>query len=283
MKNLVCRAENSTEHFLTAIFLEAHGRLLAIAEFFQAMTVSPLESDRIDSSRIESTRFSFRAAKELVRDLHRPNPMIYWVDFLSSIIIGHLLFTTNVRSDLWLPQATHAIGLIHDSTSNTVAELAFKGLILAATTLLFLRAAMFTHELVHLPRDGWNGFRFAWNLLCGIPFLIPSFTYYPHIDHHRRKSYGTDEDGEYLNLSHRPPSAIVLYMLGVLITPLAGLIRFGLMSPICWVYPAARKWTFRHASTMVMDITYQRPEASSRVYRIMLIQEAACFGVCLYL
>ena len=72
-------------------------------------------------------------------------------------------------------------------------------------------------------------------------------------------------------------------MLGVLITPLAGLIRFGLMSPICWVYPAARKWTFRHASTMVMDITYQRPEASSRVYRIMLIQEAACFGVCLYL
>ena len=247
------------------------------------MTVSPLESDRIDSSRIESTRFSFRAAKELVRDLHRPNPMIYWVDFLSSIIIGHLLFTTNVRSDLWLPQATHAIGLIHDSTSNTVAELAFKGLILAATTLLFLRAAMFTHELVHLPRDGWNGFRFAWNLLCGIPFLIPSFTYYPHIDHHRRKSYGTDEDGEYLNLSHRPPSAIVLYMLGVLITPLAGLIRFGLMSPICWVYPAARKWTFRHASTMVMDITYQRPEASSRVYRIMLIQEAACFGVCLYL
>ena len=97
-----------------------------------------------------------------------------------------------------------------------------KALFYAATILLFLRAAMFTHELVHLPREGWTAFRVTWNILCGFPFLIPSFTYYPHVDHHRRKSYGTEDDGEYLNLSHQPPSAIIFYMLGVLVTPIAG-------------------------------------------------------------
>ncbi len=49
------------------------------------------------------------------------------------------------------------------------------------------------HELVHLPKEGFRGFRVVWNLLCGIPFMIPSFMYYPHVDHHRRKSYGTEE------------------------------------------------------------------------------------------
>ncbi|MFM8488494.1 MAG: fatty acid desaturase, partial [Bacteroidota bacterium] len=32
---------------------------------------------------------------------------------------------------------------------------------------------------------------------------------------------------------------------------------------------------------MVMDVTYKRPEAGKRVYRIMIIQEVACFLVCL--
>jgi fatty acid desaturase len=140
---------------------------------------------------------------------------------------------------------------------------------------------MFTHELVHLPKEGWTAFRVAWNVLCGFPFLIPSFTYYPHVDHHRRKSYGTEEDGEYLNLSHQPPSAIVLYMLGVLVTPIVGYLRFAVLSPICWLFPSCRRWTFTHASTMVMDVTYKRPEAGKRVYRIMIMQEVACFLVCL--
>lgn len=138
---------------------------------------------------------------------------------------------------------------------------------------------MFTHELVHLPKEGWTSFRIVWNILCGIPFMIPSFTYYPHIDHHRRKSYGTEEDGEYLNLSHQRPMAIVLYMLGTIVTPFVGLIRWGILTPISWFVPSVRKWTFAHASTMVMDITYVRPEAGKRVYRIMRMQEVACFIV----
>lgn len=220
----------------------------------------------MDVTSLESSRFSIKQAKELIRDLHQPVAWIYWTDFLVSILSGHLFLTLNVHSDRWLsgPEA-----LVWGT----------KIFLFAATVCLFLRSAMFTHELVHLPKEGWTAFRVTWNLLCGIPFMIPSFTYYPHIDHHRRKSYGTDEDAEYLNLSHQPPIAIVVYMLGTLVTPFVGLFRFVVMSPIAWVYPAFRKWTFRHASTMVMDITYLRPDASDRVYRIMILQEIACFIV----
>ena len=224
----------------------------------------------MDELSIESKRFSMKQARQIVGDqLHAPNPTIYWTDFLISVLAGHLCFSAM----MFAPSRF--------AGDSPLLWWGLKALFFTATILLFLRSAMFTHELVHLPREGWGAFRVAWNLLCGIPFMIPSFTYYPHIDHHRRKSYGTEHDGEYLSLSHQPPSAIVLYMLGVLVTPLAGVLRFGILSPICWLFPSARKWTFTHASTMVMDVFYERPEASRRVYKIMILQEIACFVICL--
>ena len=62
---------------------------------------------------------------------------------------------------------------------------------------------------MHLPEKKFLTFRIAWNLLCGIPFLVPSFTYYPHLDHHRRKMFGTEHDGEYLPLASMSPWAWV--------------------------------------------------------------------------
>ena len=35
------------------------------------------------------------------------------------------------------------------------------------------RAAIFIHELVHLPRQRMRHFRLAWNLLYGVPMLLP--------------------------------------------------------------------------------------------------------------
>jgi fatty acid desaturase len=141
---------------------------------------------------------------------------------------------------------------------------------------------MFTHELVHLPREGFRGFRFVWNVLCGIPFLIPSFTYYPHVDHHRRKSYGTEQDAEYLTLSHQSPWQLVFYLLGALATPAAMFLRFAIFTPLSWVWPYFRKWTFWHASTMVMDLMYVRPEAGKQVQRIRMLQEIGCFAFCIF-
>ena len=50
--------------------------------------------------------------------------------------------------------------------------------------LSLYRAVVFIHELAHLSPGRVPGFRVAWNLLCGIPLLVPSFLYGSHRDHH---------------------------------------------------------------------------------------------------
>ena len=233
----------------------------------QKMSSSSIDDREISIQHGEG-RFSLREAKGLVKSLNKPTAWIYWADFLASIITGHILFNALLHSDSWLSGSAFFVW-------------SFKVSIYAAVVLLFLRSVMFTHELVHLPREGYRGFRIVWNLLCGIPFMIPSFMYYPHVDHHRRKCYGTEEDGEYLNLSHQPPRAIVIYMLLTLVTPFVGFSRFAVLAPIGWIFPKVRQWTFHRASTMVMDIMYIRPDAGKAVQRMIFMQELACFGVCM--
>lgn len=224
----------------------------------------------VSEDEANASGISLRQAQGLVKSLNKPVAWIYWTDFLASILVGHLCFNLLLYPQYWL-------------SGSPVFTWSIKIFLYCATVLLFLRSVMFTHELVHLPKKGYGAFRVVWNLLCGIPFLIPSFMYYPHVDHHRRKSYGTEEDGEYLNLSHQPPRAIVLYMLATLITPIVGYLRFAVITPLCWIFPSLRKWTFHRASSMVMDIMYYRPEAGPNVHRIRFIQELGCFLVCMFI
>ncbi len=217
-----------------------------------------------------SSRFSITEAKSLVKDLSRPNAKIYWADFLATILTGHAAFISLLNLEM-------LTGL----TGGALWSL--KGVLFAAVSILFMRAAMFIHELVHLPAKGYQGFRITWNLLCGIPFLIPSFLYYPHVDHHRRKHYGTDHDGEYLDLSHRHPANLLLFIGAALVVPIAAFLRFAVMTPITWVFPQFQNWVERHASSMVVDIFYLRGDFGPQARRTMRLQEVACFVWCLIL
>ncbi|TWU07556.1 fatty acid desaturase family protein [Stieleria varia] len=211
------------------------------------------------------TEFSFAQARTLIGDLSKPNPLIYWTDFLVTIVVAHaMLFAMRAMVDERWGESWVWIAL-------PVAYI--------LAVIACMRAVMFIHELVHLPRDGFKGFRIAWNLLCGIPFFIPSFLYYPHVDHHRRKHYGTDHDGEYLELSHRSPWLIVGFILQALVIPFLGIFRFVVLSPICWLIPGARQYVHRHASTMVVDPFYERTDGSPKLMRIVVLQEIGCFVV----
>ena len=218
----------------------------------------------ISDNHAANTSFSFSEARRLVGDLNRPKPWIYWTDFLCSIILGHIFLHLIFVLPRW----------------NPISEWVIAGMAVCyvATVLLYMRALMFIHELVHLPKKGFNGFRFAWNALCGIFFLVPSFLYYPHLDHHRRKHYGTDHDGEYLPLSHSGRWMIVGFIGQALIIPFLGVARFLIISPICWIYPPARSFTHKFMSTMVVDPFYERHDASPKLMRIVLLQEFFCFA-----
>src|SRR5262245_36305069 len=130
------------------------------------------------TTRLKADGFSLTQARAIVRDLFVADERIYWIDFLTTIFIGYLAFgLARLPFDRHLQPLWLAL---------TLSLAAF-----SVQCACFYRAVMFVHELVHLPEKKFTAFRVVWNLLCGIPFLVPSFTYYTHLDHHRGKMFGT--------------------------------------------------------------------------------------------
>jgi fatty acid desaturase len=209
--------------------------------------------------RRASSRFSIAQARAIVSDLFDPNPWIYWTDFLASFAVGCLCFQ-----------------LVRQFPLFSLAQL----VCFTATVILYYRCGSFIHELMHIKRDQFVGFRVAWNLLCGIPFLIPSFVYWTHIKHHQGTTYGTHDDGEYLPFAKRGPWMIVWFLTEPLYVPLLAVFRFLVLTPLTWFSPAVRRWVLRHASSMIIDPSFVRPELPSRDIRIMRLQEVLTFLWC---
>jgi len=208
--------------------------------------------------------FSLAEARAIVRDQFQPKAWIYWTDFLVTIFAGHACYALTRRmgaifaEPIWLRYSLQVLAF-------------------AAACALYFRAASFIHEVVHLPERKFRGFRFAWNLLCGIPFLMPSFTYKTHLEHHRRKFFGTEHDGEYLPLSRMPPWMLVAYLSQPLWVPPLAVLRFLVLTPLTWISPAFGRWIHQRASSMVMDPRYLRPLPTPQEMRTIRLQEVLCF------
>lgn len=204
-----------------------------------------------------SGHFSIREARAIVRDLFQPNPAIYWTDFLLSMTVGVGCFFAARR---------------------LVTPLSATQLVLTCiASLAYYRAALFIHELTHLRDGSFRSFRVAWNVLCGIPFFMPSFLYHTHLAHHARKHYGTPDDGEYLPLATQPRREIFKYMLQPLVVPVLAIVRFLVLAPLAWISPRLRRWVHQRASSMVIDPGYVRPLPTRPELRIWRVQEAGCF------
>jgi fatty acid desaturase len=201
--------------------------------------------------------FPLREAHGLVRDLMTPNPWIYWADFLVHISLGWTVFIIVLSTPLSLPwQLTGGI----------------------VATLAFYRAAIFIHELAHLKKGTFRLFRLVWNITCGIPLLIPSFTYDGvHNDHHKRDIYGTDKDGEYVPFATMKPVIMIGYVLLSFILPLFFIIRFLVLTPLSYLIPPLRKLVWERASSLTIDMNYKRAENAIRNDKDWKIQEFAAF------
>lgn len=205
--------------------------------------------------------FPISEARVLVKDLFTPRPLIYWADFIVHVTLGWAAFAV-------------AVVLPGVSIGRIIA------LLLAALALY--RAAIFIHELAHLKRGTFAVFRWIWNLSCGFPLMIPSFTYRGvHNDHHKRSVYGTEEDGEYLPFAVQSPLHIVLYLLFSFLAPLLLAGRFIVLTPISWLHPRLRRWVWERASSLTIDLNYRRPAPSAKDERNWRLQESltAVYGI----
>jgi len=195
-----------------------------------------------------------KAAANLTRDLNAPRDVIYWADMLGSALVGYAaLFATMA---LRWPVAL-ATGLV--------------------AVLALYRAGSFIHELTHIKKGAVTGFRFVWNLLVGVPLLVPSFMYEGvHNQHHAKTYYGTADDPEYLPLALMHPWTLPVFLIVAALAPVGMLIRFGILAPLSLLSKRLRAMVVGKFSGLQINPKFVRPAPEGQFARDWAWQEAAC-------
>ncbi len=193
-----------------------------------------------------------RAATTLTRDIGEARPGIYWPDMLLSALLGYAALAGAIL--LANPWVAALFGMF--------------------AALALYRALLFIHELTHIHRDALPGFRFAWNLLVGIPMLTPSFMYeHVHTLHHARTRYGTVEDPEYLPLGLMKPWSLPLFLLISLLLPVALLLRCAVLVPLGVIMPPLRKLMWERFSSLSTNPAFRRRPPEGELARMVFWQE----------
>jgi fatty acid desaturase len=206
-------------------------------------------------SQMPDDKAMLRAAVELTRDIAEARPGIYWPDMLASAAVGYGALAGAIL--VGNPVVAVLLGLL--------------------ASLALYRALLFIHELTHIHKDALPGFRFGWNLLVGIPMLIPSFMYEGvHTQHHARTRYGTIEDPEYLPLALMKPWSLPVFALTAILLPVALLFRSAVLVPLSAVIPPLRSLVWGRVSALAINPQYRRRKPEGEFARMVFWQELGC-------
>jgi len=221
-----------------------------------------LERERIGAApaepapaRVKDDAAMLRAAANLTRDINVPNGRIYWVDMVGSALLGYVaLFVAMSVRPAWLAAVC---GLV--------------------AVLGLYRAGSFIHELTHIKKGAVKGFRFTWNLIVGVPLLVPSFMYEGvHNQHHAKRYYGTVDDPEYLPLALMHSWTLPVFLIAAALAPVGMLIRFGILAPLSMLSPKLRTVVVGRYSGLQINPKFVRPRPEGEFARDWSWQEAAC-------
>lgn len=195
-----------------------------------------------------------RAAADLTRDLNAARPLVYWADFLASAALGYAALAVAILSGvIWFKAAAAFVAIL--------------GL---------YRAGSFIHEITHIKHSAVPGFRLGFNLVIGIPMLVPSFMYEGvHNLHHARTRYGTDQDPEYLPLALMKPWTLPVFIVASLAAPFALLLRYGVLAPLSLVVPPLRTAVVERYSGLAINPSFRRRSADGEARRNWIMQEVA--------
>lgn len=219
---------------------------------FTRTGAGPVAAPRVP---IADDKAMLKAAAELTRDLVKPRPAIYWADLGASVVVGYGALVAAALAPTW--GWVVALGVV--------------------ATLALYRAMSFIHEVSHMKHAGLPGFRMGWNVLVGVPMLIPSFMYEGvHNLHHARTRYGTAEDPEYLPLALMKPWTLPAFILVSALAPVGLLIRYAVLSPLSLIVPGLRRAVIERYSALAINPHFRRraPEGAAKTLWDRL--EAAC-------
>lgn len=199
-----------------------------------------------------------RVVRDLVLDLHLPRPLVFWLDLTCSAALGWSALVAAIVVGWSKPP----IAVI----STVIAALAL------------YRGLSFIHELTHLRPRALPGFETAWNLLFGVPFLLPSFTYIGvHQGHHGISTYGTRDDPEYLPFAKSRALILSFAVQSSIALPLLLIARFLCLAPVGLLWPRFHRWLEANASSFSMNQHYRRVVSAAVASKIRR-WEAATLG-----
>ena len=207
------------------------------------------------AKRAKDDAAMLKAAAGLTRDLNAPKDAIYWADMLGSALLGYAaLFAAMTVRPTWLAGGVGVVAI-----------------------LALYRAGSFIHELTHIKKGAVKGFRFTWNLIVGVPLLVPSFMYEGvHNQHHDKRYYGTIDDPEYLPLALMHPWTLPVFLIAAALAPIGMLIRFGILAPLSLLSPTLRAVVVGRYSGLQINPKFVRPKPEGEFARDWVSQEAAC-------
>lgn len=172
--------------------------------------------------------FSVKEARAVVRHLFQRRGALYVADFLATMTVVYLTAYWYLRPGL--------------STLQLAAGV--------ASACALFRAGMFIHEIQHMRRGEMTGFVVLWNILYGIPMMLPSFMYANHRDHHDRRTYGTAQDAEYRDFVGGGLPQISAHFLVAFVAPPAAVLRFLVLGPISLCWPRLRQFVVIHGMSL---------------------------------
>jgi fatty acid desaturase len=225
----------------------------------QAATIERKRTSAADTqpaaARVKDDAAMLKAAANLTRDLNAPKDSIYWADMLGSALLGYAaLFATITVRPTWLVVGCGLVAI-----------------------LALYRAGSFIHELTHIKKGAVKGFRFTWNLIVGVPLLVPSFMYEGvHNQHHAKRYYGTRDDPEYLPLALMHPWTLPVFLTAAALAPIGMFIRFGILAPLSLLSPKLRRVVVGRYSGLQINPKFVRPQPEGEFARDWAWQEAAC-------
>lgn len=224
-----------------------------------AMVASDTLQEPLAGPAARGGAFSISEARAIVQHLFRRNPALYWLDLALTMTI------------------VYTAGWCYLGPGWTGWRIA-AGFVCG---FAIFRMGSFVHELAHLRHGELLRFHIAWNVVYGVPFLLPSFLYTNHRDHHNARTYGTEEDLEYTVFVTGPVGQVVGHFVAPLIAPLALIARFLVLTPVSLViYPASRRFVLEYA-TSLGQAGRKRKLWPDEAHATWAMIELACFAVAL--
>ncbi|MBI3836945.1 MAG: fatty acid desaturase [Planctomycetia bacterium] len=206
------------------------------------------------SATARNGTLAINEARALVDDQFAYKPIVFWTDLLLTLAVAY-------------PSGAIYLGSPPFSLQQLISFI--------VTGFALFRAGSFIHEIAHMRGGQMLSFRIAWNLLCGIPFIMPSHFYENHVDHHNSHHYGTLRDGEYLPLGAGPVRDILWFFVQVPLFPLYVALRL-LLSPITFVDERLRTWVLEHMSSFVINFRHRLAIPKTAPRRAWAALEIAC-------